>query len=244
MHRSLRLLALTATSALTAALLTSPPAMAALANAQADVLTGAPQVGQCYDVTRQVAYEDASVEATPVDCSQSHTLWVTAVAEIPAEIPIDSTDKAYGEFANSVCLPSIKPVLGDNRLKFARSAYGSFNFHATDAQQAEGARWLVCTVGIVGSVKTLVSSTKATPAKVTGKLPTKLQLCGSARYDRVNCSAPHVYRATWATVVDARISTAQKVADRTCPRHVSSQTWMWSSRGISSKQFLLTCLTR
>ena len=60
----------------------------------------------------------------------------------------------------------------------------------------------------------------------------------------MNCSAPHVYRATFATVVKGKVGTAQKVADRTCPKHVSSSTWMWSSRGISAKQFLLTCLTR
>ena len=239
-----RLVAAAATTTL-AAVLTALPQLPSVAAAQTATLDGAPAVGACYDVSRRTAYEADMLEVATVPCTEKHTLWVAGVVELPADVPLDSQDAAYGRAVNTACLAATKKALGDAGLKYARSAYGTFTFHATDAQQAVGAHWASCTVGTHGSAKTLQRTTKRKPAQVTARLPRRLQLCGTARYERVSCSKPHTYRAVYATWVKGEISSTagQRAADRICPKHVSSRTWMWSARPDTGR-FSLTCLTR
>ena len=243
-----RLAAIAATATLAAALTALPqlPVQAAVQTAvQTATLDGAPAVGECYDVSRRTAYEADMLEVATVPCTEKHTLWVAGVVELPAEVPLDSEDAAYGRAVNTACLAATKKAVGDAGLKYARSAYGTFSFHATDAQQALGAHWASCTVGAHGSARTLQRTTKRKPAQVTSRLPRRLQLCGSARYERVSCSKPHTYRAVYATWVKGAISqtAGQRAADRICPQHVSSRTWMWTTRPGTGR-FSLTCLTR
>lgn len=239
-----RLAAATVTTAL-ATVLTAMPQLPSVAAVQSDVLAGAPAVGECYDVSRRTAYEADSLEVSTVACTQKHTLWVAGVVELPADVPLDSEDADYGRAVNRACLAATRKSVGDSGLKYARSAYSTFTFHATDAQQAVGARWASCAVGAHGSAKTRQRTTSPEPTPVTGRLPRRLQLCGTARYDRVSCSEPHVYRAVYATWVSGEISQAagQRAADRICPSRVRSSRWMWSTRPGAGR-FSLTCLTR
>lgn len=236
---------LAAATATLAAVLTALPQLPGVAAVQADTLDGAPAVGACYDVSRRTAYEADTLEVATVSCTEKHTLWVAGVIAIPADVPLDSEDADFNRAVNRGCFAATKKALGDNGLKYARSAYGTFTFHATDAQQALGAHWASCTVGAHGSARTLQRTTKREPAQVTARLPRSLQLCGTARYERVSCSKPHVYRATYATWVKGEISQAagQRAADRICPRRVSGRTWMWATRPGKGR-FSLTCLTR
>ena len=246
MNASARRLATLAASAAVAAMVAVLPNVSSHAVAErVDVLAGAPAVGQCYDISRKAATDKSVLTDATVPCTKKHTLWVSAVVEVPADLVIDGDDEAYTQFVSRACLPGTKKMLGDNGLKYARSAYGTFTFHASDAQQLEGARWASCTIGTYGTARTLVRSKAAKPTKLKGALPRRLQLCGSARYDRVSCTAPHVFRATHATWVSGAISqrAAQSAADRTCPKHVRGTTWMWTSRpGVG--RFSLTCLSR
>lgn len=240
-----RLVAAAATTAIASVLVVLPQLPASVAAVQSDTLAGAPAVGECFDVSRRTAYEADALEVSTVPCTDKHTLWVTGVVELPADVPLDSSDADYGSAVNRACLGATKEAVGDNGLKYARSAYSTFTFHATDAQQALGARWASCTIGAHGSSKTLQRTTSRKPAEVTGRLPRRLQLCGTAGYDRVSCSEPHVYRAVYATWVSGEISPAagQRAADRICPSRVRSSRWMWSTRPGTGR-FSLTCLTR
>lgn len=244
MTLSARRLAAAAATTLFATVLTALPQLPGAA-AEAVTLDGAPAVGECYDVSRRTAYEADVLEVATVPCTEKHTLWVAGVVELPADVPLDSSDAAYGRAVNTACLAATKKAVGDSGLKYARSAYGTFTFHATDAQQAVGAHWASCTVGLHGSAKTLQRTTKRKPAQVTSRLSRSLQLCGTARYERVSCSKPHTYRAVYATWVSGQYSSTagQRAADRICPQHVSSRTWMWSTRPDTGR-FSLTCLTR
>lgn len=212
---------------------------------RADALSGAPEVGSCYDLTRREAVELDSVDQATLACTERHTLWVSGVVEIPADVPLDPQDTTYSRLVTRGCLAPVEELVGDDGLRWARSAYGSFTFHATEAQQAAGAHWASCAVGLYDTARTLDRTSDATPARLTGAMPTRLRLCGTASYARVSCSAPHVYRSVHATWVRGRATdrAGRRAADRICPSHVRGRSWMWATRQGTGR-FSLTCLSR
>lgn len=244
MRLSPRRLALPAAAAMLAALLSAPATTSVAATEQADPLLGAPKVGQCLDMTRKVASSDASLKAPGISCKKEHTIWITAVAEVPAQFADDMEGDGYDAFVVNLCYSAVKPAIGDNRLKYAMSSYSWYSFRPTDAQREAGAAWVVCGIGAYGTATTLQSSKDKLPAKLTKTLPSNLRLCGSADFKFTHCGVKHAYTANYATRVAGNRKKAQQYADNICPNHVTSINWMWASRSSGPKHFLLTCLTK
>jgi hypothetical protein len=218
--------------------------------ARGNALYGAPKVGSCYNVTGRTASQKASTSAQPVNCRKRHTLWVVAVTAMPERDVAQQRDGSplKGEavrYFDRVCLPAISRAIGGLGENFARSAYMYYWFVATAAQQKAGGHWMSCSVGIA-KAQDLVVTNKAKPTKINARLPNALQLCGTRTYAGTTCAAKHLYRQTYAFAVHHRLTktTMQAVAQRTCPAHVASSTWMYWWRVIKPKENLITCLTR
>ena len=220
------------------------------AAARTKALYGAPKVGSCYYVSGRAASGKASTSAHPVNCHKPHTLWVVAVTAMPERYVAQQHDgsklkgKALGYF-DRVCLPALSRAVGGLGENFARSAYLYYWFVATARQQKAGGHWMSCSVGIA-KAQNLVVSRKRRLTKIADGLPNALQLCGTRTYAGTTCAARHLYRQTYAFAVDHRLTKtkAQAAAQRTCPRHVSSPSWMYWWRSIKPKDNLITCLTR
>jgi len=240
---SLRFITPLATAFLTLGLLAAVPEAPATA---ADPLLGAPKAGQCYDVSGRTAYEAESTSATPVRCATKHTLWVVGVGTVPADVPLKIGNRKFEQQASRICDPATRRALGDRGLRFARSAYNTFRFVPTDEQQAAGARWISCEVGITNGRGKLVSTRAPKPTKVTGSVPDRIKLCGTRDYGYITCAAKHVYRSTYAGYVRGRYTEAryQETARAVCPRHVRTRQYMFGARIIEAKRWILVCLTK
>lgn len=218
--------------------------------ARGNALYGAPRVGSCYDISGRTASHNVSTSAQTVNCRKQHTLWVVAVTAMPERYVAQQRDgfpltgKAVRYFDN-VCLPAISRAIGGLGDNFARSAYMYYWFVPTASQQKAGGHWMSCSVGIA-QAQNLVVTKKAKPAKINTTLPNALQLCGTKTYAGTNCAAKHLYRQTYAFAVRHRLTktTAQAAAQRICPRHVMSPSWMYWWRAIKPRDNFITCLTQ
>lgn len=218
--------------------------------ARGTALYGAPKVGSCYDISGAAASQQVSTSAKTVGCRTRHTLWVVAVTAMPERYVARQRDgspligRAQGYF-DRVCLPAISRAVGGLGDNFARSAYMYYWFVATPADQKAGGHWLSCSVGIAKAQNLVVTRTDK-PVKVTNGLPNALQMCGTKSYAATTCAATHLYRQTYAFAVRYRLTKtkAQAAAQRTCPGHVTSPTWMYWWREIKPRDNFITCLTR
>lgn len=231
------------TAFLTIGLLAAVPTPGAVA---ADPLLGAPPVGECYDVPGKTAYDEPTAGADPVACSSEHTLWVVGVGQVPKGVPMKSGNSRFDKHASKVCDPAVKRALGDRGLRYSRSAYNAFRFVPSKEQQAEGARWVSCVVGLMNAGGTLVRNKVAKPLKVTGKFPSSLQICGNARYSYTTCATKHVYRSTHAFYVEGKATDRRyyAAAQKVCPRHVSSKQFMYGRRVVYPTRFIVVCFTK
>jgi len=55
-------------------------------SAPASAASGVPQVGECYLITDKQTFDDYWPGATPVPCSQRHSLQITASSALPADV--------------------------------------------------------------------------------------------------------------------------------------------------------------
>ncbi|HEX7740683.1 MAG TPA: septum formation family protein [Marmoricola sp.] len=170
---------------------------AATVQAKKKVLTGAPKVGRCYDISQQQA-NGRSTSSDTVACSHKHLLQVYAVFAVPAKTPLKG--KKIWRFVESHCNPAAAQLLGNGGKKYGRSAYEpSWSFVPTKAQQAKGAHWVSCLLGIGGGLRTYwgppgsqdggccadaggfagasLLATKGKAGKVTGHLPKNRRYC-------------------------------------------------------------------
>lgn len=211
---------------------------------------GAPRPGQCYNVSGKTAWAANSIRSRTVVCSKKHDLWVAAVTDVPKRV----INGQHGSTMNArtaayyyrTCIPALAKYLGSVGPGLAKSAYEPFWFLPTKAQRAKGGHWLSCNIGIVAGKNRVVTTTARKPTKVTGKLPERLRLCGTAKFVQTNCAATHDYRASYAFAVHKAYTqtNAYEAAERACPAHVRSALWMYDAMPVAAKRFLLTCLSQ
>jgi len=245
MTRALRLLGVTAVLALLAGLLGIGTASAG--ETVPDPMSGAPAVGACYDLTYKQAGGDSTSEAT-VDCSGKHTLIVGAVGQLPESFDWDDSSERY-TYSNKICKPFWHKyyVIGKPS-SYLTLLYGVW-LAPTQAQRDAGARWISCEVGIATD-GVLLPLPKGGPAKATKKPASSIARCADARYRVTPCSKKHAWRATYAFGVTAKgkdkavASKLEKAAARTCPRKVSSETWLRSFRPIDENRYAIACFSK
>jgi hypothetical protein len=214
--------------------------------AASDQLQGAPKTGLCYNMTfKQSAGAVAPVPA--ISCSKAHTMWIVATG-VPAA-KLDLTKAADVQTAgDQVCgVHGVKKAVGDFGLKFAKSDYLEEYFAPSKAQIADGAHWLSCELSLDGKGSGFVTTRVKQPASLKKKLPDSFQLCGTAKYDTVACSAKHAFRAVYAFQVNKPFTSGAytKAGTKTCPGHVSTpKGYSYTSRTRTAKSFTITCLTK
>lgn len=220
------------------------------AQAASSALRGAPKAGRCYDVSGKTAQHQSALSTGTVACTKRHTLWVVRAAEVPKSVVVGQrhgqpNSKTQTYFFR-ICMPAIKKALGSVGLRFGLSAYRGFWFLPTKAQQHKGAHWMSCSIGLSLAHGNLVTSRKRHPAKVSGHLSNAIRQCGTRNYSETVCTTRHSYRSTYAFAVHKKLtSTSERAAaNRRCPAHVSSSAWMYSSKQLAAKKFLVTCLTQ
>jgi hypothetical protein len=216
-----------------------------------DPMTGAPAVGDCYDITYKQAYGHAIAERT-VDCSRRHTLAVVGVGTVPDSVDLASIDwdkpmpEALGRAMDKVCTPGTNRTLGTSKTARALSLYsqGYWWFTPTDAQVAAGARWFSCEVGIDDGRK-LLPLPDGQPTRLTKPVDSDVARCADTRGDFVVCSKRHAWRATTAFLVNKKLTEkSQKAAVGKCARRVSSREWRWSTIPTEVRQFAVACFSK
>jgi hypothetical protein len=219
------------------------------ASANSSALSGAPTVGQCYAVSGRTA-NAMELAGHTVSCSRRHTLWVINAREVPASVIADQGNGAVTarteDYFLKICMPSVRTWLGTLGPRLARSSYEPYWFFPTKAEQRAGSHWMSCELAIADGKNALLTTTVRTPRKVTGRLPVRLRLCGTARFYTTNCAAEHAYRSSYAFAVDERYgpTRGRNAADDVCPSHVRSTHWMATSGPVSTTRFLVGCLTQ
>lgn len=208
--------------------------------AEADPMVGAPTVGECHDITMKQGYRRTLTEE-PVACSQDHTLVVSGVVEVPADIDMSDSDAVM---ESTDCSPFIAKLVGSAPLLRARTLYYSFAFMATAAQQREGARWVSCHVA-VWDTKGLNDLPAKLP-RATKRPADSVAACVTARFQAVTCAERHAYRSDTtfflrAKGTDKAVERAMKTqAPRACDRRLRGRfAYRWWR--YSSSKALVVC---
>lgn len=159
-------------------------------------MTGAPTVGSCSTMTPQQA-DARSDHSTVVDCSQAHTAQVAGVVKLPKQLDWSQASKndLFRVVADR-CLPQVAVALGRDAKTRDSSAYHYLYFAPTKAQQANGARWLSCSIIRPKDTALAKLPTSSTPFLPGGRLRDPLARCLSTTVLNTPCSAAHAWRAT------------------------------------------------
>lgn len=212
-----------------------------------DPMTGAPGVGDCYDVSYAKANADW-IDTAAVPCSGDHTMVTTAVVELPAGTDL-STDDAAWEFAASTCLAAKARLIGGNDLRLiALTLYQGWIFVPTPAQQQAGARWASCHVA-VWDTKGLNDLPSKLPRLAKHPKASVARCITRDREQSVTCAERHGYRAVHAAYVKTPRSdkAAEKAvrarAGRLCIAK-AGRTSLFSWYRATSHQAVLTCFRK
>lgn len=225
--------------------LTLVAAGAALVPANAaDPLAGAPAAGTCYDLTIAQVDKPSASEDT-VACTKQHTIWVTGSVALPDGVPADSSKQAYVNYATTTCQDLRRSSIGDDDLQYAESAYTITFFLPTQAQRADGARWVSCGVMLVKGGSN-VRSARETPRPLADPMPDAIELCQDSQFRTTPCTTDHKYRVTYATTLTGKSTYAnwQKAAAKTCPSKVKTNRWSWSAKRLGPNSSVLACLNK
>ncbi|WP_370247894.1 septum formation family protein [Nocardioides sp.] len=225
------------------------------ASAAAAPLLGAPEVGRCYQITQAEA-DARSTTAPTVDCAEEHRLQIFAVVEVPARIGLKG--KAFYDYAARTCNPLASDLLGDGGVAFRRSAYEpGWLFVPTREQQAEGARWVACMIGVAGGLQSRgdggapsqgLEETRGTVGTVSGRLPRDRRLCidrlGGA-IARTHCARRHSHVMLGSPVSlqgPARVRDERAVEHcRAKVRRAQDWIWIWSTDLDDPRRFTVAC---
>jgi hypothetical protein len=233
-----RLLSALAATALAVTLLSGSSAAAQ----EADLMSGAPQVGECHDVTLKQAY-GKTLREEPVPCSADHTLKLVKIVHVPDGIDMSDTD------AVNEAIPDCSPAaVGKDPLLRGLTLYSSFLFYPTKAQVKAGARWASCHVG-VWDTRGLNDLPDPLP-RVTKRPADSVARCANATKSQfVTCAEPHAYRARAATFVRVRGSNAavaETMSERgpaICARRLGGRGFTHWFR-VNRTKALLTCMAK
>ena len=246
---------------------TSPASHATTAKKKA--MTGAPKVGRCYDISQEQA-EGWSTSSDTVSCSHKHLLQVFAVFAVPAKTPMKGTK--VGRFVDKHCAPAAVKLLGNGGKKWGRSAYRpGWWFTPTKAQQAQGAHWVSCLLGISGGLRTYYGppkpcgdsctggssasqecpcllATMGKAGKVTGHLPKNRRYCvviDDALWAETTCTDPeHNYTLAAIAVRKAPSSKRSKMMNKFCNAKLgkhSKHTWSWDPTLTNPHKIIMRC---
>ena len=216
----------------------------AQATAGTDPMAGAPEVGDCFDITVDQA-EKFSTSKHPVDCAQDHTAVVIAVGKLPSRLDWSSSEEAIIRAVGRVCDAAFDDRFNYDALRYYRSQYAQWWFGPTAAQQDAGARWFDCLVTIRDD-RGLVDLPNKLP-KLTRKLPNVVARCVTAKYAYTTCADTHAWRSSYAFYVTGKLTerSLNAAANRVCPRHVTTpRTWLRSAWDIKGKRFIVGCYSK
>lgn len=177
-----------------AALLTVASTLLAAAApvAAADPLLGAPAVGECRDYGPD-QFLSPHEESTPVDCGSDHTGLVVAVAVVPDEYALSATpDAELGAYASKTCRSAWRRTIGASHVQSHQIVYRGAWYVPTEAQLAQGARWLRCDVVALGGKDRLGTLPRATPF-VDGAIDRGDRICMDRKSYYVSCAQPHAW---------------------------------------------------
>ena len=238
----LRLVTLAATAALGAALLAFPATPAVAGDAPA--MTGAPEVGSCYDITLRQA-NGYSVREAPVNCRRVHTALAGGVATLPDGLTWEDEDEVQA-FASDTCWRTWHRQLDSrDKREWYRSTYQGFWFAPRKADRDAGARWFSCLMAVMTD-RGLVDLPDRLPKLSRENLPDSVARCVTSQYKTTVCSRAHAWRSSHAfygsgTYTDRHVKAA---ARRVCPRNVESERYLYSSRDLAGDRFLVGCYAK
>lgn len=238
MHPTLRTLRTLATAAAVTVLAAT---LAAPANAGEDTsMTGAPSVGDCYDLTL-ADVEAFDLREDAVACSEDHTAVVTDLGKLPADV-VWSDKKAIIKAVAKQCPPTWE-VVGDrnDQLAWYRSQYATWWLAPSKADRDAGARWFSCFITVVED-KGLADLPRPLP-QLSKRLPDSVARCVTSKYEYTTCADTHAWRSSYAFFVRGNDTdkAAKAAARRVCPRHVPGRTWLYSHRDIEGPRFIVGC---
>lgn len=201
-----------------------------------NAMLGAPAVGQCYAMSGRTAANLMSAKADPTRCNKRHTLWITGVFEVPEGVAMETGDKKFEALYVASCLRANREAAKATKTGFALSAYATYRFVPTKAQQAQGARWLSCELGIHAGGSRLVSRAGALPP--VGSNPAKpIRLCWTASITRTNCASTHRYAPTYVHLVTVGGSVIDPLAQRICARRMhGDQTYVYAWTRVAASR--------
>lgn len=206
-------------------------------------MTGAPSAGTCYDLTLK-QLDALAVPRGPVRCATAHTAMVYAVSTLPADLTWESDADEIDGAMSSRCWTGFRRLYGASALHYARSQYGVAFYGPSAAQQRDGARWFSCLV--VAFAAHGLARLPARPPHLSAHLPDSVATCATRGLLNTVCAQRHAWRVTWSFYARGKLTekAVDRAAARTCPKHVTSATWLRSSMDVPGKRFVVTCYSR
>lgn len=212
----------------------------------ADPMVGAPEVGDCYDLTLKQAYVESTGKPT-VSCGAKHTILVGGVGSIPEGVGWED-QKGLFKAAEKICDPFWNRQLGRSHVVQYKTLLTAFWLMPTPGQRKQGARWISCLVGMQAGDR-LLALPKGDLPRVTKRPAESIARCGNRAGEFVPCAAPHVVRVvhTFATTAKggekARQATLERAAGRVCPGKVPGRRFSWSAkpRTSTSTSYAVAC---
>ena len=242
MRRS-QLLLRTTVAAATALLLGSGLLGPAPAVAGDPTWWGAPPVGACFDLTLRQAAAPSTRE-TPVDCSQDHTLLVTAVALLPDDLSWDSPRRDLLRAINRVCGPAQAATIGSNRLQLYRSQYRTYFFVPTREQKRVGARWFDCLVAVPEDSR--LTDLPLTLIPLSASLPDDVARCVTTERRFTTCADQHAWRSSYDFYARGKATraAAKRAARRGCAGLLTSRRYLYSWWDVPGRRYVVGCYSR
>jgi hypothetical protein len=217
----------------------------ASAGTEPDPMADAPSVGDCFDFTLTQGYGRSLRDEDPVDCAQGHRAVVAAVGKLPARLDWDSPERQLSKAQGTICSDGYDDLIGSNHLlRWYRSQYVPWRFDPTSAQRAHGARWFDCMISVQGA-RGLVDL-PATLPRVTTNLPDSVARCVTSKSAYTTCAQTHAWRSSYAFYASGKATdrNVDAAANRVCPHHVTSRTWLRSAWDIVGKRYVVGCYSK
>ena len=214
------------------------------ARAGEDPMLGAPDRGDCYDLSvRQVDGYDTPEETVP--CSEDHTVLVTGVGRLPDGVGWGQENRVQQAVADQ-CPPTWWKVVGSrDSLTWFRSAYQAWWLAPGEADRDGGARWFSCLITVLTG-RGLVDLPRHLPQISKRKIPDSVAKCVTSERRTTICSEPHTWRSSYAFYARGEMTdrSVQSAAQRTCPRHVTSRKYLFSARDAAGNRFIVGCYSK
>lgn len=215
------------------------------ANAAEDpTLTGAPAVGDCFDITEAQTYPMTLPGEEPVDCAEDHTALVVGVGRLPRHLTWASPMAEVRHAMSLGCAAGYRRLIGTDDRLYYRSQYYLLQFIPTAAQRDAGARWFDCMMAI-GNDTGLVDLPRTLP-RLGQRIPDLVARCVTASLDYTTCADTHAWRSSFTFFARGKPTgkNIDAAADRVCPHHVTSRTWVRDAWDVSGPRFIVGCYSK